>query len=82
MITKYAVYNPLTGENELYETKDEALVRFWSIVVEFARSYMHGTAYTVIEQHDDGTETWYNDQNQEIDKTKTTQEIEEFIQNI
>ena len=81
MITKYAVYNATSGENILYDSRDEAIQAFWANVVNFAKSQFHDTAYTVVEQHEDGTETWYNDQNQEIDKPKTISEIEEIISN-
>lgn len=79
MTTKYAVYNATSGENVLYDTKDEALQAFWTNVVAFAKSHFHDTAYMVVEQNENGTETWYNDQNQEIDKPMTSSEILELI---
>lgn len=80
--TKYAVYDAATGTNNLYDTKDEALQSFWAYVVAIARSNFHGTAYTVVEQHEDGTETWYNDGNEEIDKSQTSAEIEAAIKKV
>jgi len=80
-MVKYSVYNPYTGENILFENKDQALQEFWKIVVAFAKSHMHNTAYSVIEQNSDGSEKWYNDNNQEIDRPKTANEIMQLIEN-
>jgi hypothetical protein len=33
----------------------------------------------VVEQNENGTETWFNDYNQEIDKPMTPEEIEAII---
>ena len=81
MTKKYVVYKPLTGENISYETKEDALQAFWKDVVGFALSYHHNTAYTVVEKNEDGSETWYNDNNQEIQKPLTAEEIEQLIEN-
>lgn len=79
MKTKYAVYNALTGENVLYETKDEALLAFLANVTNFAKSHFYNTAYSIVEQNDDGSETWLNDQNQEIVFPETPAEIQSMI---
>ena len=78
MTFKYATYN-VNGENTLHDTKEEALQAFWSNVVAFAKSHFHNSAYMVIQQNEDGTETWFNDNNQEIDKPLTFEEIEAMI---
>lgn len=81
MTKKYAVYDTSTGENSIYQTKEEALQAFWKNVVSFAISYFHNTPYTVIETNADGSETWYNDKNEEIQKPLTAEEIEQQIEN-
>ena len=81
MIRKYAVYSAITGENIIYDTKEEALQAFWTNVVSFAKSHFHNTAYTIVQQNEDGSETWFNDQNQEIEKPMSDQEIENLINN-
>lgn len=79
MTTKYAVYDPTTGENKFYDTKDEALQNFWVTVISHAKSYFHGTAYTTVIFNDDGSQTWKNDNDEDIEKPKTPKEIEELI---
>ena len=78
MTIKYATYN-IDGKNTIHDTKEEALRVFWSSVVLFAKSHFNNTAYMVVEQNEDGSETWYNDNNQEIDKPLTEAEIEEIL---
>lgn len=78
-VIKYGVLNPKTGETTIHDTKEEALMIFWTRMVDFAGPYFHNSSYTIVEQHDDGTETWSNDQNEEIQKPRTLQEIEEFL---
>lgn len=80
MITKYAVYDPTSGENLLCDTKEEALLKFWSNVVSLAKTHFHNTAYIVVEQNEDGSEVWKNDNNQEIDRPKTAEEIQSMIE--
>jgi hypothetical protein len=63
----------------LYDTKAEALQAFWVNVVVFAKTHFHNTSYMVVEQNENGTETWFNDYNQEIDKPMTPEEIEAII---
>jgi hypothetical protein len=79
MTIKYAVYNATNGENVLYETKEEALQAFWVNVVKFAKSHFHNSAYMVVQQNEDGSETWFNDNNQEIDKPLSADEIEQIL---
>ena len=79
MTNKYAVYNANNGENTLYDTKEQALQAFWGNVVAFAKSHFNNTAYMVVRQNDDGSETWFNDNNQEIDRPLSTDEIEAVL---
>lgn len=79
MTTKYAVYNPHTGLNDMYETKEEALQAFWLIAVNYAVQTMHNTAYMTVQVNEDGSETWFNDNEQEISRPLTTEEIEASI---
>jgi hypothetical protein len=74
MITKYAVYEATNGENTLYDTKEEAIEAFWVNVIALAKSNYHNTAYMVVEQNEDGSETWFNDNNKEIENPKTVAE--------
>jgi len=80
MNTKYAVYFAANGENKIYDTKELALDAFWNQVIGIATSYCHNTAYMVVEQSEDGTETWYNDNNEEITRPKSRAEIKELIE--
>lgn len=82
MNTKYAVYNAVTGENVFYDTQEDALLAFWQNVMSFAVSHFHNTAYTVVETNDDGSETWYNDKNEEIQKPKTAKQIQFMLENM
>jgi hypothetical protein len=80
MNTKYAVYNPTTGKNIFFGTKEEAILNFWGFAINIARSHFHNTAYMVVETNEDGVETWYNDENQEIERPKTEQELLELYE--
>ena len=80
MSTKYAVYFMSNGENKLYDTKELALEAFWNQVVGVALSLCHNTAYMVVEQNENGSEVWYNDNNEEISRPKSHAEIKELIE--
>ena len=80
MNTKYAVYSAETGLNTLYDTKQEAVDAFWVNVVALAKSHFHNTAYMVVEQNEGGTETWFNDNNQEIERPLTAAEKEAILE--
>jgi hypothetical protein len=80
MTTKYAVYSAQVGENVLYDTKEQAIDAFWVNVVALAKSHFHNTSYMVVEQNEDGTETWFNDNNQEIERPLTTAEKEAILE--
>lgn len=76
---KYAVYNARTGKNEQFNTKEEALLCFWSNVIIFAKSHFHGVAYSTIDVDvETGDETWYveDDASKIMDKPLTPEEIE------
>lgn len=75
MTTKYAVYNPMVGESVFFETKEEAILNFWNFAIEVAKSHFHNTAYMIVEVNEDGSETWCNEDNQEIQRPKTEEEI-------
>jgi hypothetical protein len=79
MIIKYAVYDAVNGGNTLYNTKDEALLAFWSNVVNLAKTHFHNTAYAIVEQNDDGSEIWKNDNNQEIDLPRNSAEVQAML---
>lgn len=66
MKTQYAVYNPSTGENVKYETIDEALDSVLILSLELFKSYSHNTLFTFVDIEEDGTEKWYNQENQDI----------------
>lgn len=63
---KYGVLNPSNGETTIVASKEEALELFWSRLIEFAAPFFHNTVYVSIQENEDGTTTWFNDQNQEI----------------
>ena len=74
MNIKYAIYDAKNGENIIYNTKEEAIDAFWLHVISFAKSHFHNTAYMTVQYNEDGSETWFNDSNQEIEKPMTAQE--------
>ena len=80
MNTKYAVYSAQVGESVLYDTKEQAIDAFWINVVSLAKSHFHNTSYMVVEQNEDGTETWFNDNNQEIERPLTAAEKEAILE--
>lgn len=82
MNTKYAVYNPTNGENVLFDTKEEALQEFWKNVVAVAISHCHNTAYMVVEQNEDGSEIWRNDNEEVIKKPISNFQIQEYISQV
>lgn len=76
MATKYAVYDPTTGENTQVDTKEDAMQLFWMRMISLAKPYFHDTAYMTVEVNDEtGTETWYNDVGNIVDRPKTAAEI-------
>lgn len=79
MTTKYGVYNPQKGEYDLFKTKEEALEAFWLRVIATAKEHYHNTAYTTIHYNEDGTETWLNESEQEINKKRTLNEIKAIL---
>jgi hypothetical protein len=79
MITKYAIYDARNGENIIYDTKEEAIDAFWAHVISIAKKDFHNTAYMTVQQNEDGTEIWYNDNNNEIERPKTKEEIKELL---
>ena len=79
MAVKFAVYNPVTGEVSLHDTKEQALETFWSIVIGYIYEYMGKTAYTRIESQEDGSEKYFNDKDDEISFNMTIPQIEEII---
>lgn len=66
MVTKYAVYNAMTGESKLVDTKEEATKAFWENVINFALNQFHNNMYTIVEIDDNGYETWKTENGQEI----------------
>lgn len=78
MNTKYAVINPFNGQNVMYDTKEEALNAFWELVMYTVRTHFHNTPYVKIDINEDGSETWYNDNNQELIKPLTLEETIEL----
>ena len=79
MVTKYGVYNPSTGLITQYDTKEDALQAFWQNVIGIAKNYWHDCAYTIIQIDENGVETWFTDDNQEISKPRTAEEIEAMM---
>jgi len=76
---KYAVYNPQSGQNIFCDTKEEALQEFWKNVVALAISHTYNTAYMVVEQNEDGSEIWRNDNEEVIRKPILSFEIQKYI---
>lgn len=78
MIKKYGVIDLENGETTIIDTKEEAIKLFVERMINFSLPYFHNTPFISIEFNDDGTETWYNESEQEIDKILTYSEIEKL----
>ena len=79
MKIKYGVLNPLTGETDRFDSKAEAMQVFWKRMYEIAIEHFHSTAYVIINENDDGSELWYNDQSEPIARILSNAEIEANI---
>lgn len=60
MITKYAIYNPFTGENVKVNSLEDAQNLVVSNILEQYKNYTHNNFYTEISVDEDGNETWVN----------------------
>ncbi len=80
MQTKYGVFNIELGGYVFYETKEQALSAFWCNVIATVKSHYHNTAYSTVIVNDDGTETWYNDSGEAIEKIQTAEEIKNLLE--
>jgi hypothetical protein len=76
MITKYAVYDPATGENTLVDSKEEAALLYWERMIELSKQYFHNTMWMTVEQNEDGSEVWKNENGEGIKRPKTFEEME------
>lgn len=79
MIEKYGVLLPENGETTIVESKEEAVKLFWERMIKFSLPFFHDTVYVTIQYNDDGLETWFNDQNTEIEKILTLEEQQALI---
>ena len=62
----YKILNPATGEYEPAATLDECTTKLSDIVWKFYLGYAHQQPYSIVEVHDDGSETWRNPAGDEI----------------
>lgn len=74
MVKKYGVYDSELGITIVVDTEDEAVELFWKKMIKFSYPFFHNTSYVSIDYNDDGTEIWYNDNNNVIDKILTKEE--------
>jgi hypothetical protein len=72
----------MNGENVLFDTKEEALQEFWKNVVAVAISHCHNTAYMIVEQNEDGSEIWRNDNEEVIRKPISSFQIQKYISQV
>ena len=63
---KYSVLNPTNGSYQDAETLDECLNLVSEIAYNLLLNYTHNQPYSVVEIHDDGSETWRNPAGEEI----------------
>lgn len=63
---KYSVLNPTTGLYQDAETLDECLDLVSETSYNLLLNYTHNQPYSVVEIHDDGSETWRNPAGEEI----------------
>ena len=63
---KYSVLNPTTGSYQDAETLDECLDLVSEIAYNLLLNYTRNQPYSVVEIHDDGSETWQNPAGEEI----------------
>ena len=67
MTIKYAIFDPLTGEYTRFNTPEERKSALAEKLINFYLHYASGQLYSVIEIHEDGSETWRNPQGDEIE---------------
>ncbi len=72
---KYGVFNPLNGETTLLDSKEEAMQLFWIRMIQLTLPHFHNTPYMTIIKNEDGSETWKNINDQEIDKPLSYEEL-------
>jgi hypothetical protein len=75
MTTRYAVYNPLNGETTLVDTKEEAVMLFWERMIDVSAPFFHNTMWMTVEQNEDGSEVWKNENDNVITKPLTVEEM-------
>lgn len=62
----YKIFNPATGEYDPAATEEECKQKLARRAWEFYFSYAHGTPYSIVEVHNNGTEIWRNPAGEEI----------------
>lgn len=80
MIIKYAVYDPVTGENTIVDAKEDAIQLYWSRMIEVSKPFFHNTMWMTVEQYEDGSEIWKNENGTGIEKPKTFEEMNSIIE--
>jgi hypothetical protein len=58
MTTKYAVFNPLTGQYTKVDTKDEVNSVIAQNIIEFYKAHSHTYSVSEIQVDENGNETW------------------------
>lgn len=76
---KYGVLSHTNGGFTFFDSKEEAIEEFWKRMIAIGYEHMQHTCYVTVEKNEDGTETWYNESDKEIDKILSTEEQEELI---
>lgn len=61
MIEKYGI--KIFGNDDIikFDSKEECINFFWDEMIKFSFPYFHETVYVTIQKNEDGTETWFNE---------------------
>jgi len=81
MSLKYGVFNFNTGSTEIFQTKEEAISRFQTNIISYAKLVYGNNIYTIIEEDDiTGQITLYNDDNSPlIDNVLSIDQIQNVV---
>jgi hypothetical protein len=60
MPIKYAIINPLTGENVIALDAKEAVEKAVDMAIDFFYAHTHNNPFTIVETLEDGSEKWYS----------------------
>lgn len=75
MTIKYAIFDPLTGEYTRFSTLEDRKSVLAQRILDFYLQYAGGQLYSIVEVHDDNSETWRNPQGEEIENLEEIRQM-------